>query len=324
MTRCLVCILSIIALAACAGHTIPPRGEPIRVGLKDNKGEGKATLHEIPLERYVASVLAKEVRSDWPLEALKAQAVATRTYAVYRKQNPRNARFDVLSDTSDQVYEKANRHPSSIVQAVTETEGEVLETSGKVLEAFFHSCCGGKSESADQVWPGSHPSALLAVHEDPYCNACPPAHWEYRISRQELAALLTSGGYAVGDGWKAEVTKRDPSGRVLDLTFLAGQDKTVVPGTKFRQLVGNGNLKSTLFDLSAADGDEETIVFSGQGAGHGVGLCQWGSKGMAEAGKTYREILEFYYPGAEISGNQSKDIMNGERSPFGLNDVTPE
>lgn len=295
-------LLSILILGGCATSRVPARGDPVRVG---EMQEGRTRLHELPMEQYVAGVLSKEVPADWPLDALKAQAVATRTYAVYRTLNPRDKRFDVASDTSDQVFERRDRAAQGIVRAVTETEGEVLRADGKVFETFFHSCCGGMTETADQVWPGRHADPVLNVQEDPYCAACPPSRWEHTVSREELAGLLKDQGYAVDGDWTLEVARRDPAGRVQEVLLkAAGRKPVVIAGARFRQILGYTNLKSTLFELQESD---EGIVFAGRGAGHGVGLCQWGAKGMADAGKSYREILEFYYPGAELPSSSASE-----------------
>jgi stage II sporulation protein D (peptidoglycan lytic transglycosylase) len=290
-------LLILLAAPACAPRQVPARGEPIRVGQVKNE---ELSLRQIPLERYVAGVLEKEVHGSWPLEALKAQAVATRTYALYRKQKPRDAQFDVLSDTTDQVFESEESRSPAIVRAVTETEGEALQSGGRILQAFFHSCCGGESESAAQVWPGSYPDPLDSVHGDPYCAGCPSSQWTYRLSLKELKARLADGGFPASGATGVEVSERDDSGRAVRVLLPSRSGGPVsVPGTEFRRLLGNTNLKSTLFEV-VDDGDD--VVFAGRGAGHGVGLCQWGAKGMAEQGKGYREILDFYYPGAEIVG----------------------
>jgi len=295
LSRLILIFSEMLLLASCATTRIPAKGEPIRVGATS---EGTITMRELPLEQYVAGVLAKEVPTDWPIEVLKAQAVATRTYAVYRKLNPRDKRFDVTADTNDQVFESKSRHGQNIARAVMETEGEVLASDGKVFETFFHSCCGGTTESADEVWPGRHPEPLLSIRDDPYCNACPPNHWDYTVSREQLAGLLRAKGYPVDVEWTLEAARKDASGRVQQIALKIPKQKPIlIPGAKFRQIVGYTNLKSTLFDLLATT---DEIVFTGRGAGHGVGLCQWGAKGMADEGKSYREILEFYYPGADL------------------------
>lgn len=283
----------IISLGGCAGN-LPKSGVPVRV-----VSESGTKVHEIPLERYLVGVLEKEVVGTWPIEALKAQAVASRTYALYRKAHPRGERFDLAADTSDQVFQKKRRHSPAIIEAVRETEGETLQFNGGILQAFFHSCCGGKSERADGVWQGIDASPLLSLHEDPYCAFCPRNSWEVVIPRQELTRLLTENGNDVGDDWRMEITERDDSGRVREVGFRSSGSNLTIPGARFRETIGYTRLPSTLFEIQDAG---DAVVFTGRGSGHGVGLCQWGAKGMAEEGKTYREILEFYYPSAVIAG----------------------
>lgn len=289
--------LLFLAAISCAPHQVPARGQPIRVGQVKNE---ELSLREIPLERYIAGVLEKEVRSDWPLEALKAQAVAARTYALYRKLKPRDSQYDVLSDTTDQVFESDENHSASIVRAVMETEGETLQSNGRIFQAFFHSCCGGTSESAESVWPGTYPAPLREVHQDPYCSRCPPAHWNYRLSLRDFEERLKQADLPAAGWTGVDVTSRDASGRVEKATLTSRSRKTIpISGADLRRIVGNTNVKSTLFDVTE-DGDD--LVFEGRGSGHGVGMCQWGAKGMAEQGRSYRDILSFYYPGAEIVG----------------------
>lgn len=288
-------VILALALIANCGGTVPTRGEPIRVSIQ----KGKNSVHEISMEKYVAGVLEKEVSANWPIEALKAQAIASRTYALYRKNHPRAHHFDVRADTSDQVFEKRSLHSASIARAVRETEGEVLVYNGEVFEAFFHSCCGGMSERADRVWLLEVPPPLLSVHGDAYCSLCPQYRWDYEIPRQEMAALLSRNGHSVpfGNNWDLQIASRNDSGRVSEISLPSHGGPKKIRGTTFREILGYRYLKSTLFDIQI---DGNRFIFSGKGAGHGVGLCQWGAKGMAEEGKTYREILEFYYPGATL------------------------
>lgn len=287
------------------------KGPKIRVAIPQGSS---LKIHEIPLEKYVMGVLEKEVPADWPPEALKAQAIASRSYALYRMRFPRDKRFDVDSNVNDQVFVKKKHYAPAIEKAVVETEGQSLTYGGNPLAAFFHSCCGGKSEPADKVWPGSHAPPLLHARDDAYCSASPRSHWELSISRQELAELLDAKGHPLGDNWRLDITERDDSGRVIQVNFHLDQGDFNLSGTNFREILGNTRLLSTLFEIT--DPGDPT-VFSGRGSGHGVGLCQWGAKGMADEGKSVLEILEFYYPGAQVKSMDSETEPSPETDPIG-------
>ncbi|MBI3541363.1 MAG: SpoIID/LytB domain-containing protein [Deltaproteobacteria bacterium] len=308
----LIIILFFCPLFVSCASSIASRGTSIRVATQP-EGKGVKT---IPLEGYLLGVLEKEVHPDWPLEALKAQAVASRSYAVYRREHPRHPQYDLAADTSDQVFVRKRHYSPAIFQAVQETEGEIITDQNQLFETFFHSCCGGMSERADQVWPGVVNAPLLSVHEDPYDGSCPKAHWEYSIGRAQLAELLRQNHDPIGEDWTISITQRDDSGRVSEILIHSDSNEFHLTGVLFRQMMGNQNLPSTLFEMTDS---QDPLVFVGRGAGHGVGLCQWGAKGMAEAGKTYREILDFYYPGSEILGyhqghktNQPQSGVEGE------------
>ncbi len=285
--------ISVLFCIGCTTLSAPSGGVPIRVAAEP----GSTKVVEVPLERYVTGVLAGELYQDWPIEALKAQAVAARTYALYRKKNPRSDGVDLFADQNDQVFSKRTEHSPEVIEAVKETTGEVLVQNGEPFQAFFHSCCGGVIERADRVWPGLDSPPPTTTHKDPFCENCPSRHWDLEIERSELTELMEKGGISLDSDWSLEVAERDESGRVVRLLFRSSSGKNEISGTDFRRLVGNGRLKSTLFEVTELG---ESLIFSGKGFGHGVGLCQWGAKGMAEQGNNYRKILEFYYPGSEL------------------------
>lgn len=307
----LVATLTLLTIG-CASHPATS-GTPVRVAMNE-KG---TKVYKVPLEKYLVGVLEKEVSGNWPIEALKAQAVASRTYAIYQIEHPRHARYDMTSTVNDQVFEKKRRHSETILAAVRETEGEVLRYEGGVLKAFFHSCCGGTSARGDSVWPGVTDQPLLTVHPDPWCSACPDARWTLEISREEVADLLRKNGTPLNGDWTVTVSGRDDSGRVEQLTFVGGEREFSVPGTEFRRIVGPSRLKGTLFEIADEEQSRDPLLLIGRGSGHGVGLCQWGAKGMADRGKGYREILEFYYPGAEV-GHSRQSTIESESLPFPL------
>ncbi len=288
-------VLVLATLLGACSPGLPTGGIPLRVA----SDASLSRIDDVPLERYLAGVLAREVGPRWPIEALKAQAVASRTYALYRKEHPRDERYDVVGDTSDQVYHH-ERHGISpaIIRAVRETAGEVLTHEGRIFPAYFHSACGGMSEESEAVWPGSSVPPVMEVHQDPWCEANPNALWTYSVTKDSLRELFDLPS-ATGQPLDLTLLSRDASGRVSRVEIRSGRKVRTESGAAFRKRLGYTNLKSTLFDVTD---DGESLIFTGRGSGHGVGLCQWGSRGMAEAGKSYREILGFYYPGATLTG----------------------
>ncbi|MBI1909536.1 MAG: SpoIID/LytB domain-containing protein [Deltaproteobacteria bacterium] len=294
----------LVLVAACAS---PLKRESILLRVAVEK-EPLQVL-EIELENYLLGVLAGEVPEDWPIEALKAQAVAARTYALYRRSNPRSELYDLETTVEDQVFKNPSKgHPSPKVskrfrQAVAETAGEVL-TSGEMptpeaglIPAYYHSCCGGQTEAASSVWGGLD-SGLPAPIKDPYCKACPNFSWEERIPKAEITPLLfETEGEEGKETMTLTIQNRDPAGRVQQLSIRQNGKSRLITANDFRRTVGYQRLKSSWFDFKE---EEEAYIFSGHGSGHGVGLCQWGAKGMAERGFPYSEILKFYYPQAVI------------------------
>ncbi len=250
-------------------------------------------INELSLEDYLPGVMGSEMSSQWPPEALKAQAVAARTYAVFQKRNRAGALFDVDSGVNDQVYGGLKKEDPNARQAVRETEGELLTYGGAPIFAVYHSTCGGRTETTEPLWPGDFP--YLKSRECNFCLDSPHFFWSYRMDGGELAKVL-------GNGFsrkikEVEIMERTPSGRVA-LVFIRDEVQArIIPGKDFRRLLGYDALRSTNFTVHKFG---DSFLFSGMGWGHAVGLCQWGAKGMAEAGMDYREILSYYYPGAEV------------------------
>jgi len=297
-------------------------GRGLRVGLKPLPGtltllpvkSGEANIvTSIDIETYVRGVLPAEMPQTWPIEALKAQAIAARTFALYKRKERRRqkATYDVESGVMDQVYmvsvfeEGADKTLAIVEQAVRETRGIVLTTASafpQLLAAYYHSDCGGRTEDARIIW-GDKSSAGTAT--DSGCPLNPHAHWRYSISlseiSQKLANLLskTPGRELIGISTKSYTS----SGRIARLR-LAWNDgsESLMAAHDFRMAVGHDQIKSTNFKLLqvSTQGADTEIEFVGQGFGHGVGMCQWGAKSMAQTGQSYQSILSHYYPRAYI------------------------
>jgi stage II sporulation protein D len=250
-------------------------------------------VNEVDLEDYVAAVVASEVPASWPLDALRAQAVAARTFAVAQKiaQGP-GARAHLGASVLDQVY-KATAHPApSAARAARDTAGEVLTFGAAPIAAYFSASCGGASESAEAAFhlpAGTTPYLHGSEHD------ADEHEWKVKVPVEELDRALRK---RVGSGVHGvTVVSRTKSGRANLLSIATRSGARPLPAVELRQLLGYQRLPSLLFEVEM---DHDAAIFRGRGSGHGVGLCQWGARGRALGGEGYREILAHYYPGAEI------------------------
>jgi stage II sporulation protein D len=256
---------------------------------------GLLVIDEILLEEYLIGLINCEISSQWPMEAVKAQAVVARTFALYQKEARKSFLYHLESTVSDQVYEGCDIEDSRAARAVEETRGEVVTYEGRIIQAFFHSSCGGHTEDAENVWSIRYP--YLRGVECNGCSTSPSVLWEQTIPRKKLEAMLRAGGFPVSDLRRVRPTSRNPTGRIVSLEFVSGRGTFVVPAVQFRKMAGYGVIRSTDFEVTLVDDD---FIFIGVGHGHGVGLCQWGAKQRAENGFSYREILSYYYPGTRL------------------------
>jgi stage II sporulation protein D len=265
-----------------------------RLELFADKG-ALVAVNVVDLEDYVAAVVGSEVPPAWPAEALRAQAVAARTFAAAQKiaQGP-GARAHLGASVLDQVY-RGTAHPApSALKAARDTEGEVLTWGAAPIAAFFSASCGGTSESAEVAFnlaPGTTPY-LRGGDEDEDEN-----RWTKRIPLAGITAALRKAGRVRAEVQDLRIASRTRSGRARTMSLTTPQGSRPLPAVELRQLVGYTALPSLLFDVEV---DGKDAVFRGKGSGHGVGLCQFGARGRALKGEGYRAILAHYYPGAEI------------------------
>ena len=266
----------------------------IQLSRKDN---GKLlVVNRIGLEDYVRGILYHEVSHYWPMEVLKAQAIVCRTYAVYQIQENRRKEYDVTSDTYSQVYGGRTSERYRTTKAVDQTRGQVLMYQDRVLPAYFHAVCGGRTEDASVLWNTELPP--LRGVACPYCKEAPHYQWHAVLSLSEIAEKLQAAGYPAYAHIKdIRMLQRDPSGRLVNLKIITDTKETQIPTKDFRNAVGSNVIRSANFTVRLADQD---AVFEGFGWGHGVGMCQWGAYFMAKQGSTYRQILLFYYPKTDV------------------------
>lgn len=277
--------------------------EKIRINGKNYRGlldfypteKGVLVVNELPIEEYLIGLINCEISSLWPVEAVKAQAVIARSYAIYQKDARRGALYHLESSVMDQVYDGVDIEDSRAARAVQETAGEVLTYSGAVIQAFYHSNCGGHTEAALNVWGADLP--YLQGVECRYCLSAPSARWEIALPLKKIESFVKAAGYQASGLSSIKVGGTNRNGRLQDLTMSTSKGDLVISAVNFRKAVGYAVIKSTNFTFRMRG---EELLFTGFGNGHGVGLCQWGSKERAGDGFNYREILSYYYPGVRI------------------------
>lgn len=254
---------------------------------KGNKG--LYIINELPVEDYVKEVVMSEVGSNWEIEALKAQAVLSRTYAIKQKRLNGNSLFHITSSVIHQVYKGGNNSDERVAYAVKETEGEILTFNGIPVEPFYHSTCGGVTEDPEEVFGKRFPY-LRPVESN--CEISPYWVWSRKIPLPEIEDVLNIQCIK-----EIEIRSYTSTKRAKELTVIHCSGSTTIRATDLRKALGWTRLPSTLFSISK---DGNSIVFEGKGYGHGVGLCQWSALQMAREGKNYKEILSFFFPGTTI------------------------
>jgi stage II sporulation protein D (peptidoglycan lytic transglycosylase) len=249
----------------------------------------------VDLESYLLGLVNSEVPSSWPLEALKAQAVAARTYALWKKANSENP-YHLLTTTLDQVYHGAHVENIRSVKAVRDTAGWFMSYRGKPILAYYHSCCGGHTDSGLEIKGRDLP--YLAGVPDTWCSDSPKFSWALSISSSGLAEALIKAGHRVASVDSIIVLKKTSSGRVLELKIVTPQSALILSGEDLRKVVGYQSLRSTRFEVTKRS---NTFHFKGTGYGHGVGACQYGMRGLAEQGYNWRQILGHFYKGVTFT-----------------------
>lgn len=275
----LVSLLMMLCTVSYASVDVP---ETVKIKLENDE------IIELQLDEYLYGVVKKEMgtsyktngeRKDINIEAYKAQAVASRSYAVYNILNSKYDGYDMTSTTKDQVYEQCE--VSDIIkEAVDSTSGQVITYDGDVINAYFFSTSGGQTETPDNVWSSKLP--YLESVEDPY--------EPYIEGRSEWEARISASKYG-----EIRILERNENGRVQSLQV----GSKVLTKNNIRMELGTLLIKSTWFDIEF-DANTNEYVFMGRGFGHGVGMSQHGAIGMAEAGFTYDNILNWYYQNIEI------------------------
>ncbi len=266
------------------------------VEIRKNKTNRLLVINELDIEDYLNGVVSAEVPSSWEMEALKAQAVASRSYALYQKRESGNRLYHMLASEMSQVYNGSSAERKNAVRAVRETKGLVLAYGGEIIPAFYHSSCGGHTENAAELWGIDEPY-LRGV--DCECQRISPhGLWEKRVDVSKVINALNDLGYKAHTITSMNIGDLTQAGRVKTLSVRLSRQSILVPGEMLRGALGHAVVPSVFFELEMSGSE---IVFSGRGRGHGVGMCQWGAQEMALRDQDFRAILLHYYPGAKIA-----------------------
>lgn len=254
-----------------------------------------SVINYIGLEDYVKGILYHEASHYWPMEALKAQAIVSRSYARYQMKENAAKDFDMTNDIYSQVYGGSISERQRTNKAVEDTQGAALFYKGELMPAFFHATCGGHTEDAARLWKINMPP--LKGVPCRFCKESPHYSWHAVLFTGDIRQALVDAGKRTGVIKKIIIMARDNSSRITDLKIINTKSDYVILAKDFRNIVGPNIIKSTNFNVSITGTD---AVFEGVGWGHGVGLCQWGAYFMAKEGQTAEAILDYYYPGADV------------------------
>ena len=257
-------------------------------------------INILGIEKYLSSVVGSEMPAKWPLEALKAQAIASRTYALKQKGNPI---YDIDSTQKNQVYNGLESRTYKTARAVRSTRSLVLTYKNKLINALFHSSSGGMTENSQDVWKNEYPY-LSSVRDFDRNN--PKLQWKKKFSSGELQKLFPE----IGGIKKIEILNITNTGRVKNVKIFGKYGSDQISGVDIRKRM---NLKSTFMRFKfiedkkyISDNDnsnipiEKTLIVFGQGSGHGVGMSQWGARYMASKGQKAERILKHFYKGVGI------------------------
>jgi stage II sporulation protein D len=286
-----------------------PLPSRIRVQLIEH---GAPTVKEIALEEYVSAAAVSEFappagEMDLVEKMLEIQTIISRTYAISHLGRHARDRFDLCSTTHCQLFEpgrlRTSRWAAAAIEAGSRTEGQVLRYGDQLAEALFHADCGGHTSSANEVWGGPD-RAYLVARPDRGLAELAHVRWEYGVARNALAKVLQSDPRTRIDGalTSIAITRRDSAGRAARIEIRGRKMQKEVRGEDLRDVLtrvyGARAVRSTWFDVKSAG---TTVVFTGRGFGHGVGLCQAGALARLAAGAKPKDVIAFYYPGTIVN-----------------------
>lgn len=323
---------------------IHPMNAPIYINKKPYRGgvnfkidkNGRLTvINVLWLEEYLYGVVPKEMVYSWGMEALKAQAIAARTYAVRNYGRYEAQGFDLCPTQNCQVYGGMEAENPRTTQAVDETRGLVIYHAGQPIQAVYHASSGGTTENSENIW--SEPIPYLRGVQDEFSLGSPYDEWEYEISKANLEKKLAAAGKKIGSILAVSLDSVSPNGRVLRMTIVGTNGSASYEKEALRKFIGYSSLKSNWFAVgvafapsthldpgagvpagvaqslqnagasqsasliyTAGMAQTDLFLFRGRGYGHGLGMSQYGARTMAEKGYNFADILRYYFAGVEI------------------------
>ena len=265
-------------------------------------------INELDVEEYLKGVVPVEISPKWHPESLKVQAIIARTYVLYQRQVNLGKEYDVLATTADQVYGGRKKEHPAADQAVAETSGLVLTFEGELILSAYHSTSAGPTENASEAWGMELP--YLKGVSCPFDQNSPYYQWSRSFLMDAVQESFSKAGYTVGTIASLTPFRWTEAGRIGRLRLLHSQGELILKAEDLRRILGYTELPSTRFRIEKIGRE---IQIRGNGYGHGVGLCQWGAKEMAEMGYSYDKILKYYYPGVRVEPYLS--VTTDEPSP---------
>ncbi len=253
----------------------------------------------VPLEQYLYSVISREMPRAWPAAALQAQAIVARTYVLKRSTPLRD--YDLVPSQADQVYTGVDAEHPQTNAAVDATSGRVLRFGRGFAQVVYSSCCGGHTEASSLAWDGP-PVQYLSGVACGYCASSPWFTWTQSIALSKLQDALGQQLAGLRDLRSVSLAALDASGRARFWEFQGSSGTQRIKAADVRRALGTRALPSLLVHRMQLTNvpAQPALVVEGAGLGHGVGLCQWGARGLAITGADASQILDFYFPGTAI------------------------
>jgi stage II sporulation protein D len=253
----------------------------------------------VDLEQYLYSVVPHEMPPSWPQGALQAQAVCARTY-VLQRSDPRRA-YDLVPSEADQVYNGLSSETPAGRDAVDATAGQVIKYGNAYAQIAYSSCCGGHTESSAEAWTGGAVLPYLAGVPCSYCTESPYYRWETMLDVDDVVRACGARLQSIGTLQSVRVSSVDPSGRARAFDLSGDTGTVTIKGAAFRLLLGGRVLRSLLVTSIKQESSPPSLWFEGGGLGHGVGMCQWGARGLAQQGRSANDIVAWYFPGTSVA-----------------------